>query len=67
MVRQGGFLQVEVDHYNPAIDGSLAPAIDTQMAPGTIRNHQHKDGAKKLHRWKGTPCLCREEVRDDRM
>ena len=29
MVRQTGFLEEQVDHYNPAIDGSLAPAIDT--------------------------------------
>ncbi len=29
MVRQTGFSEVEVDHYNPAIDGSLTPAIDS--------------------------------------
>ena len=31
-VRQAGFLEEEVDLFNPAIGGSLAPAIDTDFS-----------------------------------
>ena len=51
MVRQAGFPAERVDHYNPAIGGSLAPAIDKNIATaldGSAGRRQRSGREEKL-------------------